>query len=99
MRVQLAREHADAIEGMLVCFVRSRATTEKWPWQLAMGGLSDESGDLAGRRDIRVEDVPDPSITDPSDAIVRITTTGICGSDLHLYEVLGAFLEPGDVLG
>lgn len=52
-----------------------------------------------GRRDVRVEDVPDPRIKEPNDAIVRVTTTNICGSDLHLYEVLGAFLEPGDVLG
>jgi threonine dehydrogenase-like Zn-dependent dehydrogenase len=52
-----------------------------------------------GKRDVRVEDVPDPKIEQPSDAIVRVTSTNICGSDLHLYEVLGAFLEPGDILG
>jgi threonine dehydrogenase-like Zn-dependent dehydrogenase len=52
-----------------------------------------------GKRDVRVIDVPDPRIEEPNDAIVRITSTGICGSDLHLYEVLGPFLEPGDVLG
>jgi threonine dehydrogenase-like Zn-dependent dehydrogenase len=52
-----------------------------------------------GKRDIRVEDVPDPTILDPTDLIVRVTSTGICGSDLHLYEVLGPFLDEGDVLG
>jgi threonine dehydrogenase-like Zn-dependent dehydrogenase len=52
-----------------------------------------------GRRDVRVETVPDPAIQDPTDLIVRITSTGICGSDLHLYEVLGPFMEKGDVLG
>jgi threonine dehydrogenase-like Zn-dependent dehydrogenase len=52
-----------------------------------------------GKRDVRVDDVPDPVIQEPTDAIVRITTTNICGSDLHLYEVLGAFLDAGDVLG
>jgi threonine dehydrogenase-like Zn-dependent dehydrogenase len=52
-----------------------------------------------GKRDIRVEEVPDPIIEEPTDAIVRMTTTGLCGSDLHLYEVLGPFLDPGDVLG
>ncbi|NUP31258.1 MAG: glutathione-dependent formaldehyde dehydrogenase [Streptomycetaceae bacterium] len=52
-----------------------------------------------GRRDVRVESVPDPRITDPTDVLVRVTSTGICGSDLHLYEVLGAFLTPGDILG
>jgi len=52
-----------------------------------------------GKRDVRVETVPDPVIQEPTDAIVRITSTGICGSDLHLYEVLGAYLEEGDILG
>lgn len=52
-----------------------------------------------GKRDVRVETVPDPKIEDSADAIVRITSTGICGSDLHLYEVLGPFMGEGDVLG
>jgi threonine dehydrogenase-like Zn-dependent dehydrogenase len=52
-----------------------------------------------GSEDVRVEEVPDPAIEEPTDAIVRITSTGLCGSDLHLYKVLGPFLEPGDVLG
>ena len=52
-----------------------------------------------GRRDVRVKDVADPVIQEPTDAIVRVTTTAICGSDLHLYEVLGAYMSPGDVLG
>jgi threonine dehydrogenase-like Zn-dependent dehydrogenase len=52
-----------------------------------------------GKRDVRVDEVPDPSIQDPTDAIVRITSTAICGSDLHLYEVLGMFIDEGDILG
>lgn len=52
-----------------------------------------------GKRDVRVDDVPDPKIEEPSDAIIRVTSTNICGSDLHLYEVLGAFMGEGDVLG
>jgi threonine dehydrogenase-like Zn-dependent dehydrogenase len=52
-----------------------------------------------GKRDVRVETVPDPVIQDPTDAIVKITSTAICGSDLHLYEVLGPFLTPCDILG
>jgi threonine dehydrogenase-like Zn-dependent dehydrogenase len=52
-----------------------------------------------GRRDVRVDDVPDPTIQQPTDAIIRVTSSGLCGSDLHLYEVLGPFLEAGDVLG
>ena len=52
-----------------------------------------------GKRDVRVEEVPDPVLEQPTDAIVRITTTAICGSDLHLYEVLGPFIDPGFVLG
>jgi len=51
------------------------------------------------KRDVRVDTVPDPRIEQPTDAIVRITTTAICGSDLHLYEVLGPFIEEGDILG
>jgi threonine dehydrogenase-like Zn-dependent dehydrogenase len=52
-----------------------------------------------GKRDVRIEDVPDPKIEQATDAVIRITSTAICGSDLHLYEVLGAYLRPGDVLG
>ncbi len=52
-----------------------------------------------GARDVRVDQVPDPTIQADTDAIVRMTSTGLCGSDLHLYEVLGAYLEQGDILG
>lgn len=52
-----------------------------------------------GRRDVRVDSVPDPTIEEPTDAIIEVTSTNICGSDLHLYEVLGAFMNEGDVLG
>jgi threonine dehydrogenase-like Zn-dependent dehydrogenase len=52
-----------------------------------------------GRRDVRVDEVPDPRIEEPTDAIIRVTSSGICGSDLHLYEVLGPFMSQGDVLG
>ncbi|MDT5235238.1 MAG: hypothetical protein QOF47_1225 [Mycobacterium sp.] len=52
-----------------------------------------------GRRKVSVDTVPDPSIKEPTDAIIRVTSTNICGSDLHLYEVLGAFMSPGDILG
>ncbi|GAA4261694.1 zinc-dependent alcohol dehydrogenase [Dietzia aurantiaca] len=52
-----------------------------------------------GKRDVRVEDVPDPRIEQPTDAIVKVTSTNICGSDLHLYEVLGPFMNEGDILG
>ncbi|NUP81020.1 MAG: glutathione-dependent formaldehyde dehydrogenase [Nonomuraea sp.] len=52
-----------------------------------------------GKKDVRVEEVPDPRIQEPTDAIVRMTTTNICGSDLHLYEPLAAFMTPGDIIG
>jgi threonine dehydrogenase-like Zn-dependent dehydrogenase len=52
-----------------------------------------------GRRQVSVEEVPDPRIEQPNDALVKITSTNICGSDLHLYEALGAFMTPGDILG
>ena len=52
-----------------------------------------------GRRDVKVEDVPDPFIQEQTDAIIRVTSSGLCGSDLHLYEVLGPFMGEGDILG
>jgi threonine dehydrogenase-like Zn-dependent dehydrogenase len=52
-----------------------------------------------GRRDMRVDEVPDPQIKEPEDVIIRVTSTGLCGSDLHLYETLGPFMTPGDVVG
>jgi threonine dehydrogenase-like Zn-dependent dehydrogenase len=52
-----------------------------------------------GKRDVRVEEVPDPRIELATDAIIKVTSTAICGSDLHLYEVLGPYLTPGDALG
>lgn len=52
-----------------------------------------------GKRDVRVDEHPDPVIQKPTDAIIKVTSTAICGSDLHLYEVLGAFIEPGSILG
>ena len=52
-----------------------------------------------GKEDVRVDDVPDPTIEEPTDAIVRVTSTAICGSDLHLYKILSMFLQPGDILG
>ncbi|MCW2798897.1 MAG: glutathione-dependent formaldehyde dehydrogenase [Aeromicrobium sp.] len=52
-----------------------------------------------GRRQISVETVPDPQIIEDNDIIIEVTTTGLCGSDLHLYDPLGPFLHPGDILG
>jgi threonine dehydrogenase-like Zn-dependent dehydrogenase len=52
-----------------------------------------------GNEHVEVTDVPDPVIQEPNDIIIGVTSTAICGSDLHLYGVLGPFLKPGDVLG
>jgi threonine dehydrogenase-like Zn-dependent dehydrogenase len=52
-----------------------------------------------GRRDVRIDTVPDPAIEDPTDVVIEVTSSGICGSDLHLYEVLTMFLREGDILG
>ncbi len=52
-----------------------------------------------GTHDVRIDTVPDPTIQQPTDAIIKVTTTAICGSDLHLYDVLGPFLSEGDILG
>src|SRR3978361_377230 len=52
-----------------------------------------------GNQNVEITDVPDPELQQPTDAIIRVTSTAICGSDLHLYGVLGPYLKPGDVLG
>jgi threonine dehydrogenase-like Zn-dependent dehydrogenase len=52
-----------------------------------------------GRKDVRVEDVPDPSILHPRDAVIQITSTAICGSDLHLYDEYIPTMQKGDILG
>ncbi|MEH0109728.1 zinc-dependent alcohol dehydrogenase [Tersicoccus sp. MR15.9] len=52
-----------------------------------------------GKRKVSTETVPDPVIQQPTDAIIEVTSTAICGSDLHLYEVLGPYMKPGDILG
>jgi threonine dehydrogenase-like Zn-dependent dehydrogenase len=52
-----------------------------------------------GKRKIEYGEVPDPRIEQSTDAVIKVTSTGICGSDLHLYEVMGPFLDEGDVLG
>ena len=51
-----------------------------------------------GTEKVSVETVDDPRIEAPTDAIISVTSTAICGSDLHLYHVLGPFLDKGDVL-
>ncbi len=52
-----------------------------------------------GKRSVSVEDVPDPIIQEPTDIIIKVTSTCICGSDLHLYELLGSVMSKGDILG
>jgi threonine dehydrogenase-like Zn-dependent dehydrogenase len=52
-----------------------------------------------GTEQVSVEEVPDPRIQEPTDAIIRVTSTAICGSDLHLYKILGMFLDEGDIIG
>jgi threonine dehydrogenase-like Zn-dependent dehydrogenase len=52
-----------------------------------------------GKRDVRVDTVDDPTLEQPTDAIIRVTSSGLCGSDLHLYEVMGPFMGEGDILG
>ena len=70
---------------MLIFFQLKEGTMKALTWQ--------------GKRSVSVEEVPDPVIQEPTDAIIRITSTAICGSDLHLYEVLGPYMHKGDVLG
>jgi threonine dehydrogenase-like Zn-dependent dehydrogenase len=52
-----------------------------------------------GKHDVRIENVPDPKILNPRDAIIRVTRTAICGSDLHLYDAVIPSMRRGDILG
>src|SRR3954454_19833774 len=52
-----------------------------------------------GVHDMQVSEVPDPQIQEPSDVIIKVTSSGLRGSDLHLYETLAPFMEPGDIVG
>src|SRR5947207_839098 len=52
-----------------------------------------------GTKDVRVESIPDPRILNPRDAIIQVTTTAICGSDLHLYDGYIPLMKTGDILG
>ena len=52
-----------------------------------------------GKGRMSVEDVPDPRIQEPDDVVIRVTSSGLCGSDLHLYEPLAPFMEVGDIVG
>jgi threonine dehydrogenase-like Zn-dependent dehydrogenase len=52
-----------------------------------------------GKYDVHVEQVPDPKLINPRDAIIRVTATAICGSDLHLYDNVIPTMQPGDILG
>ncbi len=52
-----------------------------------------------GKEDVRVDNVPDPTIREPTDAIIKVTSTAICGSDLHLYDKLGPLMREGDIIG
>ena len=52
-----------------------------------------------GKRNVEVKEVPDPTIQEPTDIIIKVTSSGLCGSDLHLYEVMGPFMGEGDILG
>ena len=71
-----------------------RAADPRIPHRRRKENLSMKAVTWHGKRDVRVDTVPDPKIEQPTDAIVRVTSTGICGSDLHLYEVLGAVHRP-----
>ncbi|MBC7737526.1 MAG: alcohol dehydrogenase catalytic domain-containing protein, partial [Candidatus Saccharibacteria bacterium] len=52
-----------------------------------------------GKHDVRMDTVPDPQIMNPRDAIIEVTSTAICGSDLHLFDAVIPGMMPGDILG
>jgi threonine dehydrogenase-like Zn-dependent dehydrogenase len=67
--------------------------------QLREQGPSMKAVTWQGKRKLSVDAVADPILLEPTDAIIQVTSTAICGSDLHLYELLGPFLDAGDILG
>ena len=78
---------------------RARPRLVEWGAGRDAGRLNDEGSDLARQARRPRGGGPRPAIQEPTDAIVRITSTNICGSDLHLYETLGPFMGEGDILG
>ena len=52
-----------------------------------------------GKHDVRMDTVPDPEIVNPRDCIIKVTSTAICGSDLHLYDHFIPTMQSGDILG
>ncbi|MDP8957934.1 MAG: glutathione-dependent formaldehyde dehydrogenase [Actinomycetota bacterium] len=52
-----------------------------------------------GKHEVKVEEVPDPRIEQPTDAVIKVTASGLCGSDLHLYDKMWPVLEEGEILG
>ncbi len=70
---------------------RRTSTSERWSRQPAVV--------WHGRQDVSIDTVPDPVIADATDAIIRVTSSGLCGSDLHLYTVLAPFMTSGNILG
>ncbi len=52
-----------------------------------------------GKQDMQIEEVPDPVIEERTDVVIEVTSTGLCGSDLHLYDPLAPFMTPGDIVG
>jgi threonine dehydrogenase-like Zn-dependent dehydrogenase len=52
-----------------------------------------------GKQDMQVKEVPDPVIEERTDVVIEVTSTGLCGSDLHLYDPLAPFMTTGDIVG
>src|SRR3954469_9729392 len=77
----------------------TRATTAPGSGEVTSEGNAVKAVTWQGRKDMRVEEVPDPTIQDPRDAIIKVTSTGLCGSDLHLFDPLSPFMTPGDIVG
>ena len=68
-------------------------------WEIKLGGYQVRALVWHGKSDVRCDNVPDPKIEDSRDAIIEITTTAICGSDLHLFDGYMPAMEEGDILG
>src|SRR4051794_9212124 len=86
----------------MICVKKSKIaikrTKKTWPKTINKGGGM-RAVTWQAKRKVSVEDVPDPVIQEPTDIIIKVTSTCICGSDLHLYEVMAPFMEKGDIMG
>jgi threonine dehydrogenase-like Zn-dependent dehydrogenase len=82
-------------------FACPNIVTPRWPAHWAPSSVEYDMRALCwhGKKDVRVDNVPDPVIEHPRDAIVKVSSCAICGSDLHLFDGFMPSMKSGDILG